>query len=55
MSKKEKNSLSNDSHPRIIDSKDKKIIEQKPPSEKIIYFNIVKNNDIKSENEEDNT
>ncbi|UCC19037.1 MAG: hypothetical protein JSV62_13160 [Promethearchaeota archaeon] len=56
MSEKKKESLSNNSHPKIIDSKDQKIIERKPPSDKILYFNLIKNdNSIKSKNEEDTT
>ena len=54
MSEKEKESLSNNSHPKIIHSEDKEILEGKPPNDKILYFNLVKNNsNIDSKNEED--
>ncbi len=56
MNEKEEKSLSNSPPPKIIDSEDKKILEQRPPSEKILYFNLVKNeNIIKSKDEEDTT
>lgn len=40
-----KNTNSNDSHPKIIDSEEKEISEQKPPNDKIVYFNLIEEND----------
>ena len=42
MNEENKDSISNSSYPKIVDSEDKKISEQKPPNDKILYFNIVK-------------
>lgn len=45
MNKNKKDSISNNSHPKIIDLEDKQISEQKPPNDKILYFDIVKENE----------
>lgn len=54
MNEEHKDSISNNSHPKIIDSEDKKISEQKPPNDKILYFNIVKETEtVNSKGEEE--
>jgi hypothetical protein len=53
MNEEHKDSISNNSHPKIIDSEDKKISEQKPPNDKILYFNIVKENDTTNSKREE--
>jgi len=49
LNNKEENSESGDHEPTIIGTEDQTIEEQKPPNDKIIHYEIVKN-DINSEN-----
>ncbi|MFX1338277.1 MAG: hypothetical protein ACFFDK_06690 [Promethearchaeota archaeon] len=46
--KNEKNS-SEKPHPKIIGTEEKKIPYQKPPNNKIIYFNIIEKNSEKEQ------
>jgi len=48
---KEESSESDDHEPTIIGTEDQTIEEQKPPNDKIIHYEIIKN-DINSENTE---
>ncbi len=52
MSDKEENSEPNDHEPTIIGTEDQKIIEQKPPNDKIVHYKIIKDN-MNSNLEED--
>lgn len=40
MNEERKNSKSKKPHPTIIETEEKEIPEQKPPNEKILYFNL---------------
>ena len=42
MGENEENSYLDD-HPRITGSEDKKILEKKPPNDKILYYKITEN------------
>ncbi|MFX1301994.1 MAG: hypothetical protein ACFE9X_01425 [Promethearchaeota archaeon] len=56
MNEKEEKTLSNSPPPKIIDSEDKEILEKRPPSEKILYFNLIKNDiTLKEKDKEDFT
>ena len=48
MNENHKNTISNNSHPKIIDSEEKEIAEKKPPNNRIVYFNLVEENDNES-------
>ncbi|MFW9865509.1 MAG: hypothetical protein ACFFEN_05355 [Candidatus Thorarchaeota archaeon] len=48
MNENHNNTTPNNSPPKIIDSKEKEISEQKPPNDKIVYFNLVEENDNES-------
>ena len=41
LNEKKKNSISKTPHPIIIETEEKEIPDQKPPNEKILYFNLV--------------
>ncbi|MFX1448818.1 MAG: hypothetical protein ACFFCG_11900 [Promethearchaeota archaeon] len=47
MNENHKNTTSNNSHPKIIDSEEKEISQQKPPNERIVSFTLVEENDSK--------
>lgn len=52
LNNKDKISSPNDSHPKIIESEDRKILEKKPPNERILFFNIIENdNEMESKND----
>ena len=47
MSEEQEDSKSAETSPKVIDSEDKEIAEQKPPNDRILYFNLVgENNDL---------
>ena len=50
MNNKEENSESNDHEPTIIGTEDQTIEEQKPPNDKIVHYEIIKDN-MNSESE----
>ena len=45
MSEEQENSKSDEIPPIVIDTEDKEIAEQKPPNDRILYFNLVEEND----------
>jgi len=56
MNEHEKSPSSNNSHPTVIDTENKEILEQQPPNDKILSFNLINDNDeISSKNEGDST
>ena len=45
MSEEQEDSKSDETSPKIIDSEEKQIAKQKPPNDRILYFNLVEEND----------
>ncbi|KKN47076.1 hypothetical protein LCGC14_0666420 [marine sediment metagenome] len=45
MSEEQEDSKSDETTPKVIDSEDKEIAEQKPPNDRILYLNLVDEND----------
>ncbi len=55
MNEKNEKITPNETNPKIIYSKDKKILKQKPPNDKILYFNIVEEIENKNSKREENS
>jgi hypothetical protein len=45
MSEEQEDSKSDETSPKIIDSEEKEITEQKPPNDRILYYNLVEENE----------